>query len=68
MEALGFLEAFLGDNDYLVGNALTIADLAIATSLTLPEVSPVRIEFTAGLLHPDKAIENISLRLSLMIL
>ncbi|XP_003743487.1 glutathione S-transferase 1 [Galendromus occidentalis] len=36
-ESIGFLETFLGDNDYLVDNAVTIADLAIATSLTLPD-------------------------------
>nr|AKO22176.1 glutathione S-transferases-2 [Dermanyssus gallinae] len=37
-DALGFLEAFLGDNDYLVGKEVTLADIAVATSLTMTEV------------------------------
>ena len=32
-DALGFLQAFLGDQDYLTGKEATVADLAIGTSL-----------------------------------
>jgi len=36
-DALGFLEAFLGDNDFLLGKEASIADISIGTSLTMLE-------------------------------
>jgi glutathione S-transferase len=35
-QALTFLDVFIGDNDYVAGSRLTIADLAILASLTFP--------------------------------
>lgn len=38
IEAFGFLEAFLGENEWMVGENLTLADLSVCTTLVSVEL------------------------------
>ena len=41
-EALGLLEGFFGDNQYVAGPQQTVADFALASTMATIEVSDVR--------------------------
>jgi len=37
-DALGFLETFLGSNDWVAGDSMTLADMALVASISTFEV------------------------------
>ncbi|XP_022239301.1 glutathione S-transferase 1-like [Limulus polyphemus] len=43
-EALGYFEQFIGDNNYVAGNSLTLADLSVLGSLTVLDLIDYKIE------------------------